>query len=70
MIIAIHIYLSGTITVKSKAAQDQPNNIANKKVIFKNFVPFTNCISRISNKQVDDAHDIDIVIINVNYQCI
>ena len=32
-----------------------------KKVIFKNCAPFTNCISRIDNMLVDDAHDINVV---------
>ena len=29
--------------------------------IFLNCVSFTNCINRINNTQVDDAHDIDVV---------
>ena len=33
----------------------------NKKVIFKNCAPFTNCISKINNTQIDNAKDIDIV---------
>ena len=57
-----YILVTGTITVTYTAAQDQPNYDANKKVIFKNCAPFTNCISRINNTKVDDAHDIDIVI--------
>ena len=32
-----------------------------KKVIFKTCAPFINCINRINNTQVDDAHDIDLV---------
>ena len=32
-----------------------------KGVAFKNFAPFTNCISEINNTQVDNAKDIDIV---------
>ena len=32
-----------------------------KKVIFKNFPPFTNCISKINNAQIDNAEYIDIV---------
>ena len=32
------------------------------KVIFKNCLPFTNCISRINNTQLDHAQDIDVVI--------
>ena len=30
-------------------------------MIFKNYAPFTNCISGINNTQVDDAQDMDIV---------
>ena len=56
------ILVKGTITVENKAAQDQLNNIGNKKVIFKNCAPFTNCISRANNGQVDDAHNIDVVL--------
>ena len=36
-------------------------NNTNKKVIFKNCAPFTDCISKINNTQVDNAKDIDIV---------
>ena len=36
-------------------------NNTNKKVIFKNCAPFTNCISEINNTQIDNAKDIDIV---------
>ena len=38
-----------------------------KKVIFKNCAPFTNCISRIDNMQVDDAHDINVVMSIYNW---
>ena len=34
---------------------------ANKKVIFKNCAPFTNCISEINNTLIDNAKDIDIL---------
>ena len=37
-----------------------PNN-RNKNVIVKNFAPFINCISEKNNAQVDDAHNIDVV---------
>ena len=30
--------------------------------MFTNCAPFTNCISRINNMQVDDAHDVDVLI--------
>ena len=54
-----YILVKGTITVANTAAQHQLNFAASKKVIFKNCVPFTNCISKINNTQVDDAHDFD-----------
>ena len=57
-----YILVKETIIVKNKPTQGQPNNAANKKVTFKNLVPFTNFISRINNTQVDDAHYIDVVI--------
>ena len=56
-----YILVKRTVTRENKAARDQQNNVANKKVIFKNCAPFTNCINRINNIQVDDAHDIDVV---------
>ena len=37
-----------------------PNN-SNKELIFKNCVPFTDCISEISNTQIDNAKDNDVV---------
>ena len=33
----------------------------NKGVIFKNCAPFTKCINRINNTEIDNAKDIDIV---------
>ena len=44
-----------TITVANTGIAAVSNN-RNKKVIFKNYVPFTNCICEINNTQVDDAH--------------
>ena len=54
-----YILVKGTITVAS-ATVAAPSN-ANKKVIFENCAPFTNCISKINTKQVDDAHNINVV---------
>ena len=53
--------IKGTITVANTAAQDADRLNGNKKVIFKNCTPFTICISKINNTQVDDAPDIDVV---------
>ena len=56
-----YVLIKGVITAISTATQVQPNNGANRKVIFNNCVPFTDCISRINNTQVDDVHNIDVV---------
>ena len=56
-----YILVKGTINVNNTAAQGAAANNTNKKVIFKNCAPFTNCISEINNTQIDNAKDIDIV---------
>ena len=59
-----YILVKGTITVNNTAAAAAAAaaaNNTNKKVIFKNCAPFTNCISETNNTQVDNAKDIDIV---------
>ena len=56
-----YILVKGTISVNNTAAQGAATNNTNKNVIFKNFTPFTNCISEINNTQIDNAKDIDVV---------
>ena len=56
-----YIVVKGTISVNNTAAAGTAVNNIDKKVIFKNCVPFTNCISEINNTQIDNAKDIDIV---------
>ena len=56
-----YILVKGTISVNNTAAQGAAADNVNKKVIFKNCAPFTNCISEINNTQMDNAKDIDIV---------
>ena len=53
------ILVKGTITVAITGTAAAPNNI-NKKVIFKKCAPFTSCISKINNTQIDDAQHIDV----------
>ena len=52
-----YILVKGTISVNNTAAQGAVAKI----LIFKNYAPFTNCISEINNMQIDNAKDIDIV---------
>ena len=54
-----YILVKGTVTVLNTAGAGAAVNNTNKKVIFKNYAPFTNCISKTNNTQVDDAQDID-----------
>ena len=56
-----YILVKGNISANNTAAAGADANNANKKVIFKNCAPFTNCISKINNTQIDNAEYIDIV---------
>ena len=58
-----YIIFKGTVTITGAgddAAARQPNE-RDKGVTFKNCAPFTECISRINNTDIDNAHDVDIV---------
>ena len=56
-----YILVKGNITVNNTAADGADANYDNKKVIFKNCAPFTDCISKINNTDIDNAKYIDIV---------
>ena len=67
-----YILVKGTITITGNAGPPAGRTEAqllaakrlderNKGVIFKNCAPFAKCISRINNKDIDNAQDIDIV---------
>ena len=55
--------MKGTIRVENTANADA-NNI-NKK-IFKSCTPFTDCIIEINKKQVNNAKDLDVVMLMYN----
>ena len=50
------ILVSGTITVAGAGADDAAKRLdkRNKGLIFKSCAPFTNCISKINNTQIDN----------------
>ena len=54
------IHDKGIITVPNTGKGAAPDN-RNKQLIFKNVARFTNWISEINNSQVNDAHDVDVV---------
>ena len=49
-----YILVEETITVANTGTAAAANN-DDKTLIFKNWAPFTSCISRINNTQIDDA---------------
>ena len=58
-----YILVSGTITTDEAVDYDAAKRAGRREkgVIFKNFWPFTDCISEINNTQIDNAKDIDVV---------
>ena len=56
-----YIIVKGNVTVSNNAGDSNVANNIGKKVIFKNCAPFTSCISKINNTQIDNAEYIDIV---------
>ena len=56
-----YIPVKGNMSVNNTATEVAPANNAAKKVIFKNCAPFTKCIRKINNTQIDNAEYIDIV---------
>ena len=60
-----YILVKGTITVTAPGANNNANNIRDKRnrpLILKNNAPFVSCITRINGELIEDAYDLDIVI--------
>ena len=64
-----YILVTETITVAITAFTNNETNI-NKKVVFKNCASFTNCTSKINKTQVDDAKELDIMMLMYNLNII
>ena len=58
-----YILVKGTIAITGEDADTAARRAdeRNKGVIFKNIVPFTKCISKINDTEIDNAQDTDIV---------
>ena len=56
-----YILASGTITITEAGADDKAKRLdeRNKGLMFKNFEPFTDFISKINNTQIDNTKDLD-----------
>ena len=63
-----YILVKGTITITGEGdnATAERADERDKGVTFKNCASFTKCISRINNTDIDNAHDIDIVMPKYN----
>ena len=59
-----YILVKRTITVTAPGANNDANNIRDKRnrpLILKNNAPFVSCITRINGELIEDAYDLDIV---------
>ena len=57
-----YIDVKGTTTLEG----DNDANKQNKSLAFKNNAPFINCISKINGVQIDNAEDLDVVMLMYN----
>ena len=58
-----YILVKGTITFQDTSVQDPEANNTNKEVIFRNCASFTDYLREISNTLVDNAKNIDVVML-------
>ena len=49
-----YVLVKGTITIDDTSAAGAGAHNTNKKVILKSCAPFTNCICKINDKQIDN----------------
>ena len=63
-----YILVRGTITINGAGDNDSAKQAdeRNKGVIFKDYAPFTDCISEVNNNQIDYKKDINVVITMYN----
>ena len=54
--------VKGTITVAKRAAEGAARNNRNKKVKFKNYIPFTVCVSETNDDEIDRAKEFHIAV--------
>ena len=60
------ILVSGTMSVTNTKVQDSDANNNNIKVVLKNYALFTDYINEINNTQVDNAKNLDVVMLMYN----
>ena len=61
-----YIPVKGTIKVAPVPLPAAKLNNNSKEVVFKNYAPFIDCISKINNSQIDNAKCIDLIMPKYN----
>ena len=63
-----YIVVRGTITITGAGADDAIKQLdeRDKGVTYKSCTPYTDCISKINNTQIDNAKDVDVVRLTYN----
>ena len=57
-----YIFVKGDVTLEG----DNDANKENKNLEFKNNAPFINCISKLNRVNIDNAEDLDVVMLKYN----
>ena len=57
-----YIFVKGDVTLEG----DNDANKENKNLAFKNNAPFINCISKLNRVNIDNAEDLDVVMLKYN----
>ena len=58
--------MKGIRSVANTTVTDAKASNNDKQVLFKNFTPFTDCISEINNRQIDNSKYIDVEMLMYN----
>ena len=58
----VYIVVKGDVTLEG----DNDANKENKNLAFKNNAPFINCISKLNRVNIDNAEDLDVVMLKYN----
>ena len=62
----VNTFVIGTIIIKGAGDAVKQATEINKGVIFENFALFAECISNINNARIDNAKDVDVVMLMYN----
>ena len=65
-----YILVKGAITVTAPAGADNYRDKRNRSLVLKNNAPFISCISKINDELIENAEDLDVVMLMYNlFEC-